>query len=205
MPDPRSAQPIFLVVGGPGAGKSTTSRALAGAFPRSLHLPVDDLRHMVVSGLVLPNPDWDEELVRQIRLAREAAVRIAEAYAAAGFAVVLDDFFDPRGLVEYRDLLERGAIGVVLYPTAEEARRRNAARSTGEEAGYIDAAIGHAYSVLGPAVGRLAEEGWLVLDTTDMEVAAVVAAILERAALRSSPSGGGGGEAPRADGGGPWR
>ena len=37
--------------------------------------------------------------------------------------------------------------------------------------------------MLGPAVGRLAEEGWLVLDTTDMEVAAVVAAILERAGV----------------------
>jgi predicted kinase len=183
MSDKRPTQSILLVVGGPGAGKSTTSRAVAAAFPRSLHLPVDDLRHMVVSGLALPNPDWDEELVRQIRLAREAAIRLAEAYAAAGFAVILDDFFDPHGLVEYRDLLERGAIGVVLYPTAEEARRRNAARSPAEEAGYIDAAIGHAYSVLGPAVGRLAEEGWLVLDTTGMDVGAVVAAIRERAVV----------------------
>jgi predicted kinase len=181
MWDHRVMQPIFLVVGGPGVGKSTTSRALAATFRRSIHLPVDDLRHMVVSGLALPNPEWDDELVRQIRLAREAAVRIAEAYAAAGFAVVLDDFFDPHGLVEYRDLLELGAVGVVLYPTAEEARRRNAARATGEEAGYIDVAIGHAYSVLGPAVEGLAAEGWLVLDTTDLEVAAVVAAIRERA------------------------
>lgn len=175
-------QPIFLIVGGPGVGKSTTSRALAASFASSIHLPVDDLRHMVVSGLALPNPEWGEELVRQIRLAREAAVRLAEAYAAAGFAVVLDDFYDPHGLVEYRELLSRPeTVGVVLYPTAEEARRRNAARSTGEEGAYIDLAIGHAYSVLGPVVGRLAEEGWLVLDTTEMEVAAVVAAIRERA------------------------
>lgn len=173
-------QPIFLVVGGPGVGKSTTSRALAASFSSSIHLPVDDLRHMVVSGLALPNPAWDEELVRQIRLAREAAVRIAEAYAAAGFAVVLDDFYDPHGLVEYRELLSRpGTFGVVLFPTAEEARRRNAARSSGEEAGYIDTVIGHAYSVLGPAVGRLTEGGWLVLDTTGMEVAAAVEAIRE--------------------------
>ena len=176
-------QPIFLVVGGPGVGTSTTGRALAASFASSIHLPVDDLRHMVVSGLALPNPEWDDELVRQIRLAREAAVRMAESYAAAGFAVVLDDFFDPHGLVEYRDLLERGAIGVVLYPTAEEARRRNAARSSGEEGSYIDAAIGHAYAVLGSAVEGLAGEGWLVLDTTDMDVAAVVAAIREHAGV----------------------
>jgi predicted kinase len=182
MWDHRAMQPIFLVVGGPGVGKSTTSRALAASFASSIHLPVDDLRHMVVSGLALPSPEWDDELVRQIRLARGAAVQMAEAYAAAGFAVVLDDFYDPHGLVEYRGLLSRpGTVGVVLYPTAEEARRRNAARSTGEEAGYIDGAIAHAYAVLGPAVGRLAEEGWLVLDTTEMDVAAVVAVIRERA------------------------
>jgi predicted kinase len=181
MCDHRAMPPIFLVVGGPGVGKSTTSRALAASFASSIHLPVDDLRHMVVSGLALPSAEWGEELVRQIRLARETAVRMAEAYAAAGFAVVLDDFFDPRGLVEYRELLGRGgAVGVVLYPTVEEARRRNAGRSAGEEAAYIDGAIGHAYSVLAPAVGRLAEEGWLVLDTTGMDVAAVVAAIRER-------------------------
>jgi predicted kinase len=174
--------PIFLVVGGPGVGKSTTSRSLAASFPRSLHLPVDDLRHMVVSGLARPSPAWGEELVRQVRLARQAALRIAEVYAGAGFAVVLDDFFDPHGLVEYRDLLGRkGTVGVVLYPTAEEARRRNAARSTPEAAGYIDAGIGHAYSVLAPQIGRLAEEGWLVLDTTHLDVAAVVAAIREHA------------------------
>jgi len=183
-------QPIFLVVGGPGVGKSTTSRALAAVFPRSIHVPVDDLRHMVVSGLALPSPDWGEELVRQIRLAREAAVRLAEAYAGAGFAVVLDDFFDPHGLVEYRDLLGRpGTVGVVLFPTAEEARRRSRLRATGDEAQYIDMAVGHSYSVLGPAVGGLAEAGWLVLDTTDMEVAEVVAAILERVPPPGLPGG----------------
>jgi predicted kinase len=182
--DDRAVQPIFLVVGGPGVGKSTTSRALAASFPSSLHLPVDDLRHMVVSGLALPGPEWGAELIRQIRLARDVAVRTAEAYAGAGFTVVLDDFFDPRGLVEYRELLSRpGTVGVVLYPTADEARRRNAARTAPEEAGYIDTAIGHAYAVLAPEVGRLAAEGWLVLDTTDMEVAAVVAAIRRRAGI----------------------
>jgi predicted kinase len=179
--------PIFLIVGGPGVGKSSTSRALAATFPKGIHIPVDDLRDMVVSGYRLPGPDWSEELVRQIRLAREAAIRMALAYAEEGFAVVLDDFWDPLGLVEYRALLEQPSVHrIVLYPTPEEARRRNAARSPGEAGSYIDEAIPIAYGILAPVIGRLPDEGWLVLDTTNLDVAASVAAIREHAERAAS-------------------
>ena len=180
-----AAAPIFLLVGGPAVGKSTTSRALAARFGKSVHVPVDDLREMVVAGLNLPNPDWGEELVRQIALARGVAIGMALDYAAAGFAVVIDDFYDPRGLVEYRALLGRPTTHpVLLYPTPDEARRRHAARSGGGPGGAsIDAVVSHAYSALTPVVGRLEREGWLVLDTTRMSVDATVAAILEHARL----------------------
>jgi predicted kinase len=179
-------QPIFLVVGGPGVGKSTTSRALAATFPRSIHVPVDDLRHMVIAGLALPGPEWTPELVRQIALARGAAVRLALDYAEAGFAVVLDDFYDPHGLAEYRGLIARPEThGVVLVPSQAEARRRNAARSPGEAGAYIDEAIPTAYGFLEPALERLAAEGWLVLDTTAMDVDGAVAAILDHARLQA--------------------
>jgi len=188
-------QPIFLVVGGPGVGKSTTSRALGATFPRSIHVPVDDLRHMVVAGLSLPGPHWGDELRSQITLAREVAVRMALDYAEAGFAVVLDDFYDPHGLAEYRELLARPeAQGIVLFPDQAEARRRNAARSPGEAGAYIDGAIPIAYGFLEPALERLAAEGWLILDTTALDVDGAVAAILDHARLRA--------ERPR-DGDGP--
>ena len=178
-------QPIFLIVGGPGVGKSTTSRALAARFPRSIHIPVDDLRHMVVSGLALPEAEWIPELVRQIALARAGAVRLALDYAAAGFAVVLDDFYDPHGLAEYRELLTRPETnGIVLVPSQAEARRRNAARSPGEAGAYIDEAIPTAYGFLEPALERLAAKGWLVLDTTALDVDGAVAAIVEHARLQ---------------------
>lgn len=181
-------EPIVLIVGGPAAGKSTTSGALADTWPASIHIPVDDLRHMVRSGLALPAPDWSAELRRQVRLAREAAIRMALAYAAAGFAVVLDDFWDPHHLEEYSELLSMPDVhGVVLLPSQAEAQRRNRARSPGGEDDYIDRGIAHSYSVLAGVVDDARRDGWLVLDTTDLDVAGTVAAIRRHAGL--PPSG----------------
>lgn len=172
--------PIFLVVGGPASGKSTTSRALATTFDRSVHIPVDDLRHMVVSGLALPAADWGPDLVAQVRLGREAGIAMAVAYADAGFAVVMDDFWDPNGLREYGEVLARpDARGVVLHPSLEETRRRLHVRAGAAGDPYIEAALPFARGVLDQVVDRLPSEGWLVLDTTHMDVAQVVEAILE--------------------------
>jgi predicted kinase len=170
--------PIFLVAGAASAGKTTTARALAGAFERGVHIPVDDLRRLVVAGIALPSPDWGDELVRQVAVARAAAVGMALDHAGAGFAVVIDDFFDPRGLREYRELLGRpGVHGVLLHPTAAEARRRNAARAGGPDPS-AERAIAHAYGFIAPLLDGLAADGWLVLDTTELDVAATVDAIL---------------------------
>jgi predicted kinase len=188
-----AATPIFLVVGGPGVGKSSTSRALAATFPRSVHVPVDDLRAMVVTGLVLPGPDWSDELRRQVRVARAAAVAMAVDHAAAGYVAVVDDFWDPFELAEYRELLARPeTIAVLLHPDEAEARRRNSKRSPGEAGAYVDGAIPLVYAMLAPVIERLADEGWLVLDTTHLDVADAVDAIRARAGLAPArpPAGG---------------
>lgn len=81
--------PMFLLVGPPAVGKSTTSRALAARFPKSLHIPVDDLRNMVVSGIALPGADWSDDLAQQVTLARTSVVHMALTYHNAGFVVVI--------------------------------------------------------------------------------------------------------------------
>lgn len=178
--------PIYVVVGPPAVGKSTTSRALAARFPRSIHIPVDDLRNMVVSGLMLPGAVWSDGLAQQITLARTSAASMALAYHTAGFAVVIDDFWDPNHVSDYQSLLDHMQASIhriVLYPTREEAHRRNFERSGDSPARpYIDEGIQIVYQQLTPALPRLEQEGWLVVDTTALSVDAVVDHILSRTA-----------------------
>ena len=181
----RSAAPIYMVVGPPAVGKSTTSRALAARFSKGVHIPVDDLREMVVSGKLLPGAEWSSELAQQISLARAGAVHIALSYHAAGFAVVIDDFWDPHHAADYRVLLDHPqAHKIILYPEQSEAHLRNLQRA-GESPGrsYIDEGIRIVYRQLAAALPALAQGGWLVVDTTALDIAGGVSAVLQQTGM----------------------
>jgi predicted kinase len=179
---------IFVIVGPPAVGKSTTARALAGRFPLGLHIPVDDLRMMVVSGLALPAAEWSHDLERQVALAREAASHMALSYRNAGFTVVLDDFWDPNRLADYRPLFSQPDMRkIVLFPDQAAAHHRNLKRSGDSQArAYIDQGIRDVYRQLGKIVADLAGQGWLVVDTTGLNIDRTVDVIL---AASSSPHG----------------
>jgi chloramphenicol 3-O-phosphotransferase len=173
--------PIFLVVGAPAVGKSTVSRALARRFERSVHIPVDDLRDMVASGRILPSPDWTASLVEQVGLARRSAVAMAGRYADAGFAVVLDDFWDPPGLVEYRELPDgRTLHRVLLRPPREVALERNYGRHGDDPIRpYLDEGIELVYGLYDAAADQLDREGWFILDNTELPPDEAAGRILE--------------------------
>lgn len=175
--------PIFLIVGGPAVGKSTTSRTLAARFPRSVHIPVDDLRMMVVAGLAQPGAVWGEALVEQLRLARENAANMALRYREAGFAVVIDDFWDPFShLSEYLPLFrEPAVIKVLLYPSQETAHARNRARADSDSTqAYLDEGIRLTYDSLRSALPELETAGWLVVDKSEEGVEGAVNRILKQ-------------------------
>ncbi len=176
--------PIFLVVGPPAVGKSTTSRALARRFSRSIHIPVDDIRNMVVSGLVLPGAEGSDELVLQVALARKVAVQMTLDYHQAGFTVVIDDFWDADHIMDYAGLLTHPAFyKVVLLPGQDAAHQRNLQRSGDSPArAYIDQGIEIVYQQLKNASPNLEQDGWLVVDTTSMDVDETVVRILKLAA-----------------------
>lgn len=173
--------PIFLIIGPPAVGKSTTSRALAARFPKSLHIPVDDLRNLVVSGLELPAAVWSAGMAHQLTLARTSAVQMALTYQAAGFMVAIDDFWDNHNFeTDYRALLDHPSLHkIILFPGQTEAYQRNLNRSGDSPARvYIDQGIQIVYQRLHPEIPRLVGEGWSAMDTTTLSVDEVVEAIL---------------------------
>jgi len=170
---------IFLLAGPPAVGKSTTARALAAHFEKSIHIPVDDLRDMVVSGLALPGGAWDEKLVEQLLLARESAAYMALAYRQAGFTVAIDDFWDPTSrLQEYSRLFEEPDVHkILLLPSQRAAEARNRKR---DGSAYIADGIRLVYENLADQSVALRAEGWLIVDTTDKNVEATVEYIMEQ-------------------------
>jgi predicted kinase len=174
--------PIFLLAGAPAVGKSTSAKALAGKFPKSIHISVDALRDMVVSGFVLPGGEWGADLVEQLIVARASASRMAEIYNKAGFAVVIDDFWDPNSsLSEYEALFQNPNVHrVLLFPNQQAAEARNIKRSGSSEAGtYIADGIRLVYASLNDVVPTLQSEGWLVVDTSDKTVEETIDHIIE--------------------------
>ena len=174
-------QPIFLLIGPPAVGKSSTSKELAIQFRRSIHIPVDTIRDMVVAGLALPGIEWGAELVQQISLARTSAIHMALSYQRAGFAVVIDDFYDPNQLSEYQAFVDKPEVyKVVLYPDQETAHARNMQRAGQDPAReYIDEGIRIVYQHLKTMIEPLRQDGWIVVDTTNLSIEQTVLAILK--------------------------
>lgn len=174
---------IFLLVGAPAVGKSSTAKSLAARFPKSIHIPVDDLRMMVVSGLVQPG-QWETNLIEQLRLARESAIQMALTYNAADFYVVIDDFWDPHSqLNEYDALFKKSNVHkIVLYPSQLSAEERNLKRSASSEISeYLLGGIREVYFYLQTQAVNLERTGWLLLDTTDISIEETVDLILKSA------------------------
>ncbi len=171
--------PVFLLSGTPGVGKSSVATALMRRFPFGIHIPVDDLREWVVSGIAHPVPVWTDETSRQFGLARQVAAFTAFHYTSAGFAVAIDDILYPaEAQTLFVEPLSRYHVyKVLLHPPLEVALTRNAQRTTKNfDPSFLCDTIRDVHNAL--SAQPFHEYGWLVIDNSYLTLEQTVDAIL---------------------------
>jgi chloramphenicol 3-O-phosphotransferase len=161
--------PIFLLTGTPASGKTSVSKALLKRFHYGVHIPVDNLRGMVVSGLSNPIGSWDDETDRQFRLARDSAAMIAKTYAQGEFAVVIDDVIFPDAISHHYDtvLASFDVFKILLRPSILVTVARNKNRQIDADNAELEKIIKPIYEHFATFdLEKLEREGWIILDTS---------------------------------------
>lgn len=121
-------QPVSIVSGPPGAGKTTLASALAASTPRGVHIATDFFFSAIRNGYIAP---WLPESAAQNAVILRAAARAAAAYAQSGYATVLDGVVLPWALALYGEEFARDGVAVrhlVLLPDVETVVSRGLAR-----------------------------------------------------------------------------
>ena len=123
------------------------------------------------------------ETTRQFRLARQAAAQVAALYAAAGFAVAIDDvifpgeaqavFAAPLALAgfEVRKVLLQPALAVALARNAERTNKNFDTSLLAEVTRSVHRAL---------SGQDFAGSGWIVIDSSHLSVEDTVDEILRR-------------------------
>jgi hypothetical protein len=167
-------QPIFFLTGPPAAGKSTLAKALLQRYEFGIHIPVDDLREWVVSGLALPM-GWTDETTRQFALAENAACDLAIRYQDAAFAVAIDHCQGPPTLdklIEER-LNGRLVIKIAVVSDLETNLRRNVQRTNKD---FDHTVLIKTIETLNPLYQTepIHEQGWIVFDNSEIGIESAV-------------------------------
>lgn len=171
---------IIFITGMSGSGKSTTCRGVAEHFPQAMHLDVDKLRDMMVTGRAKPGSRPDivtEEWVKQLQLARSTATYMANLYAGQGVDVVIDDFcWSPNFPECYAALFDNPAVQRVLLLPTQAALVERITKRGGPFADVFVKNTPYVYSYL----EAMPKEGWIVLDSSDWTVEKTVHEVLAR-------------------------
>ncbi len=107
MQEQAASDPILILTGPPGSGKTTVSQLLAEQLPRAVQLESDEFFHFIRSGYVEP---WGPTAHDQNTVVMRIVADAASTYANAGYFTIIDGIIIPGWFFEpLRDsLTERG-------------------------------------------------------------------------------------------------
>lgn len=132
------------------SGKSPQP-ALAQALPRCVHLRGDLFRRMIVTGREEMADPPTEEALRQLHLRFRLAAQAARGYWEAGFSVVLQDNYYGPALESGLSFAGHPLRLVVLCPSVETVRAREASRGKRGYVGFSPEALWHSFMRETPA------------------------------------------------------
>ncbi|WP_405659239.1 AAA family ATPase [Streptomyces sp. NBC_01166] len=163
---------VVLITGVMASGKSTVAQLLAERLPRAAHVRGDVFRRMTVSGREELMPEETAEARAQLELRQRLSALVADEYARDGWTAIVQDIVLGADLERYVGRVRtRPLYVVVLAPSAEVVRDREAARpKTGYGAWTVEA-LDHSLREETPGIG-------LRLDTSRQTPDETVAAIL---------------------------
>ena len=159
---------IVLLTGAPASGKTTLAHMLAEHSPKSIHIQVDQVREMMVSGIHLPGRGgWSDEATRQFQWGRTTASFMANLYASNGVDAFIDDVCVPQFFSDqYAELFTNPAVMRVLLMPAKDALIERLKRRAGPYDAHMAAAIPVIYRYLEP----MPKDGWIVLDSSEWSI-----------------------------------
>ena len=171
-------QPVLILSGPPGAGKTTVARLLAEDVERSVQLESDRFFHFISSGYLMP---WRPEAHEHNRLVMRLAANAAAGYAEAGYFTIVEGIISPAWFFEpVRDRLRstgrRVAYAILRAPLSVCVERAGEREPGG---GLIEEVI----EAIWPDFEELGDLERHVIDTGDADPGVVAERV--RRALRS--------------------